>query len=256
MTWFPVSDDFYSDPQFLGATDAAVALYARAGSWSARYLTDGRVPSTALPTLTSAIEQAPEELCERGVWKRIRGGFQFTDWPRLASRAYIEAKREADRRRQSNNRRSDSKVSRRDTPATRSGVARESRRSRAEPVPVVPTEPSVPTELPFEEAKASSPPTSGDPPKITAQQVVAAWVDAMRANNVQPTSSLKGQVARTARELLESGNDATRVMTAATQAGLKGFATIDRELAAMAGRRPRLAAVVNGPADCGPTWQE
>lgn len=118
LTWFPLSDEFYSDPQFLGASDAAVALYVRAASWSARHLTDGRVPSTALPLLTSATEQAPAELTERGVWKRARGGFQFTHWPTGASQAAVTARRDADRTRQQRKRSSDHTVSRRDTAVT------------------------------------------------------------------------------------------------------------------------------------------
>lgn len=127
MTFFPLPDEFYADPLFLGQSDAAVALYARAGSWSAHHLTDGLVPSTALPLLTTATE-APAQLCEVGVWKRTRGGFQFVDWPREASRAYVEAKREAWRRRQANRRSSDDAMSRRDSRVSHAGVTRDSRR--------------------------------------------------------------------------------------------------------------------------------
>lgn len=80
MTYFPLPDEFYSTPELLGATDAAWALYARAASWSARHLTDGHVPSEALPLLTSADGQAAVELVQRRVWTRARGGFQFARW--------------------------------------------------------------------------------------------------------------------------------------------------------------------------------
>jgi len=122
LTWFPLSDEFYSDPQFLGASDAAVALYARAASWSARHLTDGRVPSTALPLLTSATEQTPAELCEHGIWKRARGGFQFTTWPTGASKAAVTARRQADRTRQQRKRSTDTAPSHRDSPVTHTGT--------------------------------------------------------------------------------------------------------------------------------------
>ena len=82
-----------------------------------------------------------------------------------------------------------------------------------------------------------------DPPaKITPHAVVGVWVEAMKANDVTPTQGMRNQVGKLAKELLGS-NDADRVLDAARQAGAKGFATIDRELAALAGRPLR---VVNG----------
>lgn len=126
MTFFLVSDGFHSDPQFLGTSEAAVALWTRAGSWSAFHLTDGYVPTSALPMFTPNHEQASAELVERGVWKRARGGFQFVDWRKESSRTYVEAKREAWRTRQQNYRSSQPKSSRRDTPVTHAGLTRES----------------------------------------------------------------------------------------------------------------------------------
>lgn len=74
-----------------------------------------------------------------------------------------------------------------------------------------------------------------EPTDITPRVVVAAWVESMSANGVTPSQGMRNQVGKTAKELLAS-NDPTRVMAAARQAGAKGFATIDRELTAMAGR--------------------
>ncbi|MCI2421487.1 hypothetical protein MOQ72_29040 [Saccharopolyspora sp. K220] len=122
MTFFPLPDEFHSMPEFLGASDAAVALYARAASWSACHLTDGHVPTAALPLFTANHEQASAELVERKVWRRARGGFQFADWPKQASRAYVEAKREAWRLRQQKTRSSQGGMSRRDTHVTHAGV--------------------------------------------------------------------------------------------------------------------------------------
>ena len=80
MTWFKVDDDFFAHRKVVGLSDAAVALWTRAGSWSARNLTDGFVPTSALAMLTRAPQQAPAELIDRGLWRRARGGFQFHDW--------------------------------------------------------------------------------------------------------------------------------------------------------------------------------
>lgn len=118
MPYFPLPDEFHSAPELLGASDAAVALYAKAASWSACHLTDGHVPSAALPMLTASYEQGSAELVERKVWRRSRGGFQFVTWPREVTRSNVEAQREASKRRQQNYRRSQGKLSRRDKHVT------------------------------------------------------------------------------------------------------------------------------------------
>lgn len=115
MTYYPHPDEFYADPTFSNASDAAIALWSLATSWSAHHLTDGLVPSSTLPVLRQLDDTAAVELVKLGVWKRTRGGFQFVAWPKLASRAYVEAKREASRKRQENFRKSQGKQSRRDS---------------------------------------------------------------------------------------------------------------------------------------------
>jgi hypothetical protein len=97
VTFFPIPDEFYRDPKFLGWSAEAYALWVIAGSWSADRLTDGFVPIMALALFPAAIAASAAELVERRVWKRARGGFQYVGWPRECSRAYVEAKREAER---------------------------------------------------------------------------------------------------------------------------------------------------------------
>jgi len=80
VTWFKVDDGFYSHPKMFDAPDAAVALWTRAGSWSARNLSDGFVPAGIPARLCGDPETAVEELINRGVWRRARGGYQFHDW--------------------------------------------------------------------------------------------------------------------------------------------------------------------------------
>lgn len=80
---------------------------------------------------------------------------------------------------------------------------------------------------------------------ITAQDVVRAWVDACRANGVEPSKAQIGQVARTAKELLGK-NQPDRVLAAAQQAGQRGYVNIDRELTAMAAK-PHLRPVPVAP---------
>lgn len=70
---------------------------------------------------------------------------------------------------------------------------------------------------------------------VSAQDVVAVWVDACTANGVSPSKSQVGQVGKMAKELLAS-NEPMRVLEAARAAASKGFASIDRELTTLAGR--------------------
>lgn len=118
MPYFPLPDEFHSAPDFLGLSDAAVALYAKAASWSACHLTDGHVPTTALPLLANAYEQGSAELVDKRVWRRSRGGFQFVHWPNEVTRSYVEAKREAAKRRQQKHRSSQEESSRCDEHVT------------------------------------------------------------------------------------------------------------------------------------------
>jgi hypothetical protein len=143
LTHFPLPDEFYDDPRYDDVTDAGIALYARAASFSCKHLTDGFVSTTKLPVLTSAVESAPDELVRAGVWRRTRGGFQFAVWPEQCTRAYVEAKREAWRRRQEKHRSSEPVESRRDSQRdsrvshalVTEGVTRESQSPVPVPVP-------------------------------------------------------------------------------------------------------------------------
>jgi hypothetical protein len=71
--------------------------------------------------------------------------------------------------------------------------------------------------------------------RVTAQTVVAAWVDAYRGarGDVRPTRGQIGQASRAAKECLAAGNDPARVMAAAEAAGRAGYPTIERQLAMM-----------------------
>jgi hypothetical protein len=80
MTWFKVDDSFYDHPKVYDAPDCALALWIRAGAWSARNLTDGLVPAGMPPRLCDDPERAVKELLDRGLWKRARGGYRFHDW--------------------------------------------------------------------------------------------------------------------------------------------------------------------------------
>lgn len=98
---FQVDGDFYDHPKTLDMSDAATALWTRAGSYSAAKLTDGFVPDAMLARLSQTPEEAAQELVRRGLWKRVRGGHQFHQWEDRGNltRERIEAERSADRQR-------------------------------------------------------------------------------------------------------------------------------------------------------------
>lgn len=77
---------------------------------------------------------------------------------------------------------------------------------------------------------------------LSAQDIVGAWIDVQTANGISPSKAQIGQVAKMAKELLGK-NDHQRVLAAARSAAAKGFATIDRELTAMAGQSLRSVPV-------------
>jgi len=80
MTWFKIDDSFYDHPKVFDAPDCAVALWTRAGTWSARNLTDGFVPAGMPARLCDDPDTAVKELVRRGLWLRTAGGFRFHDW--------------------------------------------------------------------------------------------------------------------------------------------------------------------------------
>lgn len=79
--WFKVDDSFYGHPKVVGLSDSAKALWLCAGSWAARYQTDGKVPADVPAQLCEDPERAVNELLAAGLWGRVKGGgYRFHDW--------------------------------------------------------------------------------------------------------------------------------------------------------------------------------
>lgn len=94
MPWFKVDDQLYSHPKWVGASDAAKALWTTAGSWSASQLTDGEIPRHMLAMLGGR-PKAAQELVDVGLWLEKNDGWVFHDWLVMQpSRADIQAARE------------------------------------------------------------------------------------------------------------------------------------------------------------------
>lgn len=98
---FQVDGDFYDHPKSIGLSDAAVALWTRAGSYSAAKLTDGFIAEHVLVLLSRAPTEAAEELVARGLWKRTKGGYRFHQWEERGNltKERVENERRSDRQR-------------------------------------------------------------------------------------------------------------------------------------------------------------
>lgn len=80
MTWFKVDDSFHAHPKVLATEAAALGLWVVAGAWSSSNLTDGFVPDHALPRLLPDSATLARQLVAAGLWRKVRGGYQFHDW--------------------------------------------------------------------------------------------------------------------------------------------------------------------------------
>ncbi|WP_280273423.1 hypothetical protein [Nocardia wallacei] len=95
MTWFKIDDKFWSSPQRLRASHAAIGAWCIAGSYCADQLTDGIVSKNALKMLGIRPKIA-RELVEIGLWiERPNGDFEFVNWKKYNPlKLEVEARRE------------------------------------------------------------------------------------------------------------------------------------------------------------------
>ncbi|MBQ1122607.1 hypothetical protein [Streptomyces sp. B15] len=66
MTWFAVDDRAHSHPKIMAASNAAVGLWVRCGSYVAQHLTDGVVPGSVARMYGSAVQI--RKLVAVGLW--------------------------------------------------------------------------------------------------------------------------------------------------------------------------------------------
>lgn len=93
MPWFKIDDGFHGHPKVVELTLGAVGLWTLAGSWCAKYLTDGFVPTKTVIRLGGSIDEALE-LEHAGLWYSADGGHQFKDWADYQPlKADVEAER-------------------------------------------------------------------------------------------------------------------------------------------------------------------
>ncbi|MEA9983673.1 hypothetical protein [Subtercola sp. RTI3] len=79
MPWFKIDDGFHGHPKVVELDLAAVGLWTLAGSWCAKYLTDGFI---ALKTVRrmGGDESLADALVAADLWIATDDGYQFNDW--------------------------------------------------------------------------------------------------------------------------------------------------------------------------------
>lgn len=103
MPWFKVDDKVWSHPKFAALSDAAQALWLRAGSYAAEKLSDGYIDTRILTTLLRGKPKTIAELVTAGMWVKVRDGIQFHDWLEYQpSAASVNKEREQARERMAN----------------------------------------------------------------------------------------------------------------------------------------------------------
>lgn len=100
MPWFNVDDGFHCHPKVLAAGNAAMGLWARCGSYCARYATNGIVPAEIVRAYGNRAER--ERLLAVGWLKPHPEGFEmhdYLDYNRTAEQVAAERAKAAARKR-------------------------------------------------------------------------------------------------------------------------------------------------------------
>ena len=136
MPWFKVDDGFHGHPKVVELSLAAVGIWSLAGSWCAKYLTDGLIGLRAIERM-GGNEALAHELVAHGLWLQVAEGFVFKDWAEYQPlKVAVEAERTAARDRMASVR------------AQKKGVQPNTSRTQAERSPEVRIAPSQSQSLP------------------------------------------------------------------------------------------------------------
>lgn len=105
MSWFKVDDNFYDHPKVDELSLEAVGLWLLCGTYCAKQLTDGHIPTRRVYKLGGS-EDVITELVEAGMWDEADEGYRFRNWGEYQpTRDDVEAAREAARERKRKQRR-------------------------------------------------------------------------------------------------------------------------------------------------------
>ena len=96
MTWVRLDDHFADHPKILGLSDAAYRAFVDGLCYSARYLTDGQIPTAAVKVVTRSRPKPVAELIDAGLWEQNGAGVIVHHYLEFQpSRSTVEATREA-----------------------------------------------------------------------------------------------------------------------------------------------------------------
>jgi len=96
MPWIKIDDQIAHHPKFMAAGALASWLWVCGQSYCARYLTDGFIPESALPTLGNVPQARTQAqiLVRVGLWEMADGGYRVHDYHDFQpSRADVEERR-------------------------------------------------------------------------------------------------------------------------------------------------------------------
>ena len=169
MAWFKVDDGFWSHPKVLELSPDAVALWVRAGSYSAAHLTDGLVKSSTIRMLGANCDIA-DELVSAGLWAECEDGWVFHDWSAYQpSRDQVLHEREKARERMRNVRANTTRTFGSSSPSP-------SRPVPSRPDPVTSNEVTVPPPTPSEPRNVRLP-KDWEPTKEHQERALNAGID-------------------------------------------------------------------------------
>jgi hypothetical protein len=100
MPWFNVDDGFHCHPKVLAAGNAAMGLWARCGSYCARYATNGLVPTEIVRSYGTKSEL--DRLLKVGWLVAVDGGYimhDYLDYNRTADQIMADREKAAERKR-------------------------------------------------------------------------------------------------------------------------------------------------------------
>lgn len=208
MPWFKIDDGFWSHPKVLELSDAAIALWVRAGSYCAGHLTDGEVKLSTLRVL-GADRDAATELVLAGLWDIVEERWYFHDWVDYQpTREQVLAEREAATERKRRSREKSQGESRRDVGVTHGG-------SHSPPSRPVPTRPDQVTHV-SKSSHVSNRESENDSTENTARATLQAGLqidpDKLIGHISQRTARQvsASQAMRIATHLLDKGSDIKR----------------------------------------------
>jgi len=142
MTWFKIDDDFFFHPKVIAASNSAIGLFVRCGSWASNHLTDGFIPDKVIEMFGSDADIT--RLVNVGLLEETDGdGYlmpAFLDYNPSADEVKATRAASAERQRQSRGRRSDDPEDvTRESGVSHKDVTRDSRVSHSAPTRPDPT---------------------------------------------------------------------------------------------------------------------